>query len=179
MRNHRHYQLGNAECFKRILLFFLIGFFIGGIFYYLFQASFENLEQNLTIWSRTEQTVIPLLRSFWQHGKYLLLLWVFSMNSLSWLYQKGFTIYTGIRNGFLLMFFIYSKGIFGIIIYLISLLPHGILFMLLYLYLFLLQSQNRQSKQRATRWILVLLVFITACVLEVKINLVWMEAILK
>ena len=39
MRRHRHSQLGNSEYLQKIILFFLIGFFVGAVFYYFFQHS--------------------------------------------------------------------------------------------------------------------------------------------
>lgn len=183
MRRHRHNQLGNAEELQRIFLFFLIGFFLGAVFYYIFQHSFETLkkqlEENLTLWSQEESSSLTLFaKSLWQHGKYLLLLGIFSIGTLKKVYLKMFTCYTGLRNGFLLMFFLYAKGAFGILVYLISLIPHGVLLAPLYLYLFSVANENRQDKRHVTRWICVILVFITACGLEVKVNLPLMEALL-
>ncbi len=45
MRRHRHSQLGNSEYLQKIVLFFLIGFFIGAVFYYFFQHSFEGIRK--------------------------------------------------------------------------------------------------------------------------------------
>ena len=70
MRRHRHNQLGNAEELQRIFLFFLIGFFLGAVFYYIFQQSFEELkkqlEDNLTLWSQEESSSLTLFaKSLW------------------------------------------------------------------------------------------------------------------
>lgn len=183
MRRHRHSQLGNTEYLQKILLFFLIGFFVGAVFYYFFQHSFEGirkqLEENLTLWSQEgESTSSLFVRSLWQHGKYLLLFGIFSLGVLKKAYQKIFVWYTGLRNGFLLMFFFYAKGAFGLVIYFISFIPHGLLFVPLYLYLFRMVNENRQDKHQVTRWFGIIFVFITACILEVKANLPIMEALL-
>lgn len=118
MRRHRHGQLGNSEYLQKILLFFLIGFFVGAVFYYFFQHSFEGirkqLEDNLTIWSQEGMdTSSVLVKSFWQHGKYLLLFGVFSLSVLKAAYPKVFVWYTGLRNGFLFLFFSMRKGHLG------------------------------------------------------------------
>lgn len=183
MRRHRQSQLGNTEYLQKILLFFLIGFFIGAVLYYIFQHSFADLskqmEYNLTLWTKEGESSWKLMfSSLWQHGKYLLLFAIFSAGPLKKLYQKLFTCYTGLRNGFLLMFFLCAKGAFGLLIYPVSLIPHILLFAPLYLYSFSAVNENRQDKRRITKWVMVILVFIVACVLEVKVNLPIMEAVL-
>lgn len=183
MRRHRYNQLREAEELQKTLLFFLVGFFLGAVFYYIFQQSFESLkkqlEDNLVIWSQEENSSMALfVKCLWQHGKYLLLFGIFSLGTLKNVYQKLFSWYTGLRNGFLFMFFLFAKGVFGILVYLVSFFPQGLLFVPLYLYLFSVVNENRQDKRHVTRWICVILVFITACGLEVKINLPLMEMIL-
>lgn len=183
MRRHRHNQLGNKEEIQKILLFFLIGFFIGAVLYYIFQNSFvslkKQLEDNLVLWSQDGESSLSLFgKSLWQHGKYLLLLGVFAIGPLAKVYQKAFTWYTGLRNGFLLMFFLYAKGAVGMLFYIISFIPHGLLLVPLYLYLFSVTNENRQDKHKVSRWICVILIFITACGLEVKVNLPLMETFL-
>ena len=98
MRRHRHSQLGNSEYLQKIVLFFLIGFFIGAVFYYFFQHSFEGirkqLEDNLALWSQEGKDGSSMfVKSFWQHGKYLLLFGVFSLSVLKEVYPKVFVWY--------------------------------------------------------------------------------------
>ena len=183
MRRHRHRQLGNTEYLQKIILFFLIGFFIGGSFYYIFQSSFNNicqrLEENLNIWTKDKaSTVILIGKNLWQHGKYFLLFFIFAIGPLANIYQKAFSIYTGIRNGFLLMFFLFAKGAFGLVVYFVSFFPQGLLFVPLYLYLFGDTNKSKQGRRQVIQWILILLVFVTACVLEVKVNLPIMKSVL-
>lgn len=183
MRRHRHSQLGNSEYLQKIILFFLIGFFVGAVFYYFFQHSFEGirkqLEDNLALWSQEGKDGSSMfVKSFWQHGKYLLLFGVFSLSVLKGVYPKVFVCYTGLRNGFLLLFFLYAKGAFGFVIYFVSLFPQALLFVPLYLSLFRIVKENRQDKHKLTRWFGIAFVFIAACLLEVKVNLPLMEALL-
>lgn len=183
MRRHRQSQLGNTEYLQKILLVFLIGFFIGAVFYYIFQHSFtdlsKQLEYNITLWTHEGDSSWKLLMSsLWQHGKYLLLFAIFSIGPLKKAYQKIFVWYTGLRSGFLLMFFLCAKGAFGLLLYPLSLIPHGLFLVPLYLYSFSTVNENRQDKGQITKWIIVILVYIAACVLEVKVNLPMMEALL-
>lgn len=183
MRRHRYGQSGKKEELQKIFLLYLIGFFIGAVMYYIFQQSFQELrkqlEDNLMFWSqRGENTMALLGKSIWQHGKYLFLFLVFMIGPLVNLYQNIFSWYTGVRNGFLLMFFLYARGGMGIVFYVFSLIPHVFLLVPLYLHLFLNKKENRQEKHKLLRWSCVILVFITACILEVKANLPLMEKFL-
>lgn len=180
MQKHQKRRLGNTDFLQKIVLFFLIGFFIGGTFYYIFQYSFSGvcarLESNLSFWTSEDASFSLLIgKSMWQHGKYLLLYLIFSMGPLVSIYQKVFSLYTGLRNGFLLMFFLYAKGIFGLVIYLLSFFPQGLLFVPMYCYLFQGKKQNRQTHSQILRWILIVFVFVIACVMEVKVNLPIMQ----
>lgn len=186
MNYHRrkyHNRLGNTDFLQRMVLYFLIGFFCGAVFYYSFQNSFggiqEQLERNITQWSVDGAPFFALFgKSLWNHGKYFVLLWILSVSRLSGGYQKLFTIYTGIRNGFLLLFFLFSKNLYGLILYLASLFPHLLLLAPLYLFSFSVIQEKRQVRHKGIFALLLLLVFGTACFLEVKCNLPLMGKIL-
>ncbi len=179
-------RIGKAGFFQRIILLFLIGFFFGALVYYIFQNSFrgllEQMEQNMVVWSAEYEMSAGMLQSLWSHGKYFLLLWILSASPIFLLYQSAFTIYTGIRNGFLLMFFIFGKGMRGILLYFASLFPHCLVFLLLYLFCFawILESKktDRQPKHKGMVYVAVTLVFFAACLLECRGNLPIMEALL-
>lgn len=182
-RRKHHNRLGNTEFLQRIILYFLIGFFCGAVFYYLFQNSFEGvkeqLEANVRKWSVADATLLSLLwQSIWSHGKYFVLLWILSVSRISGGYQKVFTLYTGIRNGFLILFFLYARGAYGILVYLASLFPHTLLFVPLYLFSFAVIQEKRQIKHKVMFGTALFLVFFTACLVEVKGNLPIMEAVL-
>lgn len=175
MRRRRYYQLEKVEYLQKIILLFLIGFFFGGCIYYFFQMSF----QNVCIQSeQKETTIVLMMKTIWQHGKYLILYFVFRATPVTKGYEKIFSLYTGIRNGFLFLFFLYENGIYGIIIYFLSLFPHGLLLLMLYVYLFLHTNKNKQERPQVVKWILVLLVFFAACIMEVKFNLPIMARVL-
>lgn len=185
MHHHRKYRnrLENTEFLQRIILYFLIGFFCGAVFYYLFQNSFdgvkEQLESNVQKWSASETSLLSLLwQSVWSHGKYFALLWILSVSRIKGGYQKVFTLYTGFRNGFLILFFLYARGAFGLLIYLASLFPHTLVFIPLYLYSFAMIQGKRQIRHRGLAVAAYAFVFCLACLLEVKCNFPIMERIL-
>lgn len=177
-------QSEKIRSLQKIALLFLIGFFFGAIFYYFFQNSFGELmnrtEDSLAGWSRGEYSfAYEYLQSVWNHGKYFALLWLLSVSRIAKLYQRLFTIYTGIRNGFLVLFFVFGKGSRGILLYLASLFPHCLVLLPLYLFSFSWINESRHQKHRIPVYFLLTLVFLTACLLECKCNLPIMEAVLQ
>ena len=182
-RRRRHNRLGNTEFLQRIVLYFLIGFFCGAVFYYSFQNSFggmqSQLEKNVSAWSPDKSPFYILFgKSLWNHGKYFLLLWLLSVSRIRGGYQKIFTIYTGVRNGFLMLFFLFAKNLYGLVLYLASLFPHILLLAPLYLFSFSVIQEKKQPRHKSLFVIGLLLVFGTACFLEVKCNLPLMGMLL-
>lgn len=119
------------------------------------------------------------LQSLWSHGKYFSMLWILSVNHRAErVYQNGFTVYTGLRSGFLLLFFLMGKGGRGILCYLASLFPHGILLAPLYLFSFLWQTEGGRKERRGMVYVGIAAVFLIACLLEVKVNLPLMGKVL-
>ncbi|MCH5252370.1 MAG: stage II sporulation protein M [Lachnospiraceae bacterium] len=180
-------QIRKTGFLQKILLLFLIGFFFGALVYYIFQNSFsglmEQMEQNMIGWSGEGYEMSNgFLQSLWNHGKYFFLLWLLSVSPVFLLYQSAFTVYTGIRNGFLVMFFIFGRGLRGIFLYFASLFPHCIVFLILYLFCFAWIRESKktdsQPKHKGFVYIAVTLVFLAACLLECKGNLPLMETLL-
>ena len=173
-RNSRGRKAGFLQ---QTALLFLIGFFAGAVFYTLFQNSFsdlmEQLEGNMVSWQGREYRFwYEYLQSLWSHGKYFALLWILSVNVRARrVYQRGFTVYTGIRNGFLLLFFLMGKGGRGVLLYLASLFPHAVLLAPLYLFSFLWQNESGKKEHRGMVYVGVTVLFLAACLLEVKVNL--------
>lgn len=184
MRKRENSRLGKTGFLQRIALLFLIGFFIGALFYYIFQNSFSGLmkqmTQNVTNWSAGQHsTGYELLSCLWNHGKYFALLWLLSVNNrVCRVYQTIFTMYTGLRNGFLLLFFIFGRGVKGILLYLVSLFPHCLLLLPLYLFSYLLINESRKREHKGIVCVGIVLVFFAACLLEIKCNLPIMGALL-
>ncbi len=169
---------------RRLVLCFLIGFFIGVLFYYFFRQSFfslnEQLAEHVEQWKTGGDALwIVFLKIAWNHGKYFVLIWIFAVNpSVETMYQWFFCAYTGVRNGFLLLFFLMNRGLKGIFLYGVSLFPQALVFLPLYLCCFAWVQKNRH--QRNERWmpVLFLLFFLSACYLEAKCNLPLMERFL-
>lgn len=176
-------QKEKLRSLQRIALFFLIGFFFGAIFYYYFQNSFEGImkqmEEGVSGWSGEEYSFsYEFLQSLWNHGKYFVLLWLLSVSRISKAYQTAFTVYTGVRNGFLVLFFVFGRGLKGILLYLASLFPHCLILLPLYLFSFSWINESRTQKHRIPVYIFIVLMFLTACFLECRCNLPIMEAVL-
>lgn len=168
---------------QKVTLLYLIGFFFGAIFYYVFHNSFEELliqmESSLAGWSGGEHSFgYVFLQSVWNHGKYFALLWLLSVSRIAKIYQRVFAVYTGIRNGFLLLFFVFGKGGWGILMYLASLFPHCLLLLPLYLFSFSWINEKRHPRHRFPVYLMIVVLFFAACFLECKCNLPIMEAIL-
>ena len=184
-KHHRtnHNRLLNREFLQMISLCFLIGFLCGAVFYYCFQNSFREilqatLENNTKTWTKETAFFTEWFRSLWNHGKYFALIWLLAISPAGPVSQKIFVVYTGIRNGFLFVFFLYAKSAFGIIVYFASLIPQVFLLAPLYLFLFYATTENRQPKRGKITIVLMIFTFITACLIEVKWNLPLMKKIL-
>lgn len=184
-KQHRmnYSRLGSREFLQKIFLCFLIGFFFGALFYYFFQNSFNEslqavLNYNRKTWDKEVSFVAKWFRCLWNHGKYLGLLWILSVSPIGVVSQRIFVVYTGIRNGFLFVFFLYAKSVFGVVLYLASLFPQVLLFVPIYLTLFYETTQNRQLKHGKIRIVFMILAFLTACLVEVKWNYPLMKKIL-
>ncbi len=169
---------------QRVCLFYLIGFLVGAFFYYFFQNSFaalgEQMGQNAESWVQNGHAFAhDMLYSLWNHGRFFLLLWVLSVNRRASLwYQLLFAAYTGLRGGFLLLFFIFKEGARGILYYGASLFPQALLFAPLYLFCCYYIVEIRQGEHRGVVYALAALVFAAACFLEARCNLPLMENIL-
>lgn len=115
-KHHRtnHSRLLNREFLQKISLCFLIGFLCGAVFYYCFQNSFREilqatLENNTKTWTKETALFTEWFRSLWNHGKYFALIWLLAISPAGPVSQKIFVVYTGIRNGFLFVFFYMPK----------------------------------------------------------------------
>ena len=117
-------------------------------------------------------------KSLWNHGKYFVLLWILAVSRISEGYQKVFTLYTGVRNGFLMLFFLFAKNLYGLVLYLASLFPHILLLAPLYLFSFSVIQAKQPPRHQSLFVIGLLLAFGTACFLEVKCNLPLMGMLL-
>jgi hypothetical protein len=74
--------------------------------------------------------------------------------------------------------FLYAKSAFGIVVYFASLIPQFFLLAPLYLFLFYVTTENRQLKRGKITIFLMIVTFLTACLIEVKWNLPLMKKIL-
>ena len=168
---------------QRIILLFFIGFFIGALFYYMFQKSFVDLMEQMTVnmksWSLKNSLWYEYIKILWNHGKFFLLLWLLSVNKkVCYWFQSIFTLYTGLRNGFLLLFFIFFKGMGGVALYFASLFPHCLILTPLYLFSFYLINENRQREYKVGVLVVLFFLFLVACFIEMKCNLPMMERLL-
>ena len=150
-KHHRtnHSRLLNREFLQKISLCFLIGFLCGAVFYYCFQNSFREilqatLENNTKTQTKETALFTEWFRSLWNHGKYFALIWLLAISPAGPVSQKIFVVYTGIRNGFLFVFFLYAKSAFGIIVYFASLITGAVIS-------FLVLCDNRKQAAKARK----------------------------
>lgn len=179
---NRHNRQEYTDNRQKIILGFLVGFFVGAVLYYLFQKSFitlkSQLENNVLQWENKEPFRDIFLRTLWFHGKYYILFWVMAVGRWKRVYQNLFIAYTGFRNGFFMMFLFFTYGIKGFAIVFVSNFPQCMLFVPLYWYSMFLINQKRQSKHRISTVVVLILVFTAACFIEVKANLPIMAMLL-
>jgi hypothetical protein len=135
---------------------------------------FEN-----SLASFSEQTYplsYKMVQAIWNHGRFFLLLWFLSFTRINQLYQSLFLLYTGFRNGFLILFFILGKGLYGIVLYLASLFPHSLLLIPLYLFSFAwIKERGHHREHKPVVVIVLVITFFAACFLEAKYNLALMQ----
>jgi stage II sporulation protein M len=173
--------MGKSNYIHSVLLLFLIGFFLGAVFYYLFQNSFSELinpfQHSLSSVSEEDYSLsYKMLQAIWNHGRFFLLFWLLSFTRIHRIYQALFLLYTGFCNGFRILFFVLGKGLMGIVWYLASLFPQSLLLVPLYLFSFLLVGER--ERQRKHKWFLclgMLIVFFAASFLEARYNLSIMQ----
>lgn len=160
---------------KKAVLFFLAGFFAGGILNYLCRKSaggeFSKMEENLVLWaSQTQDFWQAFLFLFWERGKVFSVLWLAGYTKIYRIYIRAFITYAGIQAGFLLTFFIMLRGVKGVVLWLASGFPHLLLLLPLYLYSFYRIFERRRGKIMPAL-LLVVLVFAASCVLEARVNI--------
>jgi hypothetical protein len=104
------------------------------------------------------------------------LFWLLSFTRIQAIYQSLFLLYTGFCNGFRILFFVLGKGIWGMVWYLASLFPQGLLFVPLYLFCFAwIKEKDWQRKHKYLVYTAIVIVFFAACFLEAKYNLAVMQ----
>lgn len=159
---------------KKAVLFFLAGFFSGGILYYLCQEpageALAALEENMVLWAAEEKEFFQVfLFILWERMKVFAVLWLAGYTKIYKAYIGAFLIYTGIQSGFLLTFFIMVRGSRGILYWLASGFPHLLLLAPLYVYSFYRFYERKREKQMPAI-LFIVICFITACFLEAKFN---------
>lgn len=159
---------------KKMLLLFLIGFFSGGILVFICQSSIHeymvNLEHQFQNWVQKEEATwqrIPAV--IWERGKCYLFLWLVGITRYGAAGIVVAILYIGLQVGFLAMYFIILKGWKGILIWLASGLPHGLMLAPLYVYSFYYIGSKRWEKHPG-KLIVMIIVFVLACILEAVLN---------
>ena len=154
-KHHRtnHSRLLNREFLQKISLCFLIGFLCGAVFYYCFQNSFREilqatLENNTKTWTKETALFTEWFRSLWNHGKYFALIWLLAISPAGPVSQKIFVVYTGIRNGFLFVFFYMQKCIWH---HCLLCQSDSTSLLLAPLYLFFVLCDNRKQAAKARK----------------------------
>lgn len=160
---------------KKAVLFFLAGFFSGGILYYLCQKpageALAQMEENMVVWAAEEQGFFQaLFFILWERGKVFSVLWLAGYTKIYKLYVAAFLAYVGMQSGFLLMFFVTLRGAKGILYWLAAGCPHILFLVPLYVYSFYRIFERRREKAMPAV-LLILLVFVVSCFLEARINI--------
>lgn len=159
---------------KKAVLFFLAGFFSGGILYYLCQKpageALAHMEENMLLWAMEEQDFVQaLLFIIWERAKVFSVLWLAGYTKIYKFYIRAFIVFAGIQSGFLLTFFVMLRGTKGVLFWMITGVPHLFFLVPLYIYSFYRILERRREKQMPAV-IMILFVFVLSCVLEARIN---------
>ena len=103
---------------KKLLYGVGLSFLAGAMFYLFFRQSFRDvyneIGSSMTKWQQEKGIMAELYHSLWNHGKFFVILWILSVNrtAVRW-YIRLFLGFTGIRNGFLFLFFVMNRGWMG------------------------------------------------------------------
>lgn len=164
---------------KKAVLFFLTGFFSGGILYYLCQGpagdALAALEESMSVWASGEQEFVQaLLFVLWERGKTFCVLWLAGYTKIYKAYICAFLVYVGLHSGFLLTFFVVIRGTRGILYWLVSGCPQLLAFIPLYIYSFYCIFERRK-RGMAPAVILIAVCFLVGCLLEAKWNVPLMQ----
>lgn len=160
---------------KKAVLFFLAGFFSGGILYYLCQKPagelLAQMEENMVLWAAKEQDFFQaLFFILWERGKVFSVLWLAGYTKIYKVYSAAFVAYVGMQSGFLLMFFVMLHGVRGLLYWLAAGCPQMLFLVPLYIYSFYRIFERRREKA-VPAVLLILFVFALSCFLEAKINI--------
>lgn len=159
---------------KKAVLFFLAGFFSGGILYYLCQEpaadALASLEENMVLWAEEETEFVQvLLFVLWERGKVLSVLWLAGYTKIYKAYICAFLVYVGMQSGFLLTFFVVFRGTKGLLYWLVSGFPHLLLLAPLYVYSFYRIFERKREKVMPAL-LFIVVCFVVSCVLEARFN---------
>ncbi len=162
-----------------MILLFLLGFFFGTLFYWIFRNSFYQELREINQLAVTAQS--PSWKAFlfiaWEQTKTYGLLWVLSSTPLKIPYIVWIILYKGFTNAFIFSFFIMEYGWYGIRLIVCYELPHGPVFLLIYLLTFAKIEKENHNKRL---WLILVSLYVAlmlACFLEIHFNIPWMKAL--
>ncbi len=160
---------------KRAVLLFLAGFFFGGILYYLCQEpaaeSLASMEEKMAVWAG-ENTDFwkSLLFIIWERGKVFSLLWLIGYTKLYKGYILVFITYVGMQSGFMLTFFLVTRGVKGLLHWTVLGTPQVLFLVPLYVYSFyyIFERRRKKAAPAAVFW---KFVFLFCGIFEAKVNM--------
>ncbi len=172
-------MLKSQSKIKQLILLFVLGFFFGAVFYYLFQKSYmdtlQQMDAGAANWASKDTSFIRLfLYSLYEHGKYFILLWLLSVTKLAVPGIVVFTVYRGFGLGFLFSFFMNLHGAKGFMFFFGSLFPHMLLFLPMYIFFFAFIHRGKKEKQNLV-FLMLTAALVMACFMEVYFNIPMMK----
>lgn len=159
---------------KKGVLFFLAGFFLGGILYYMCQEPMkqllETMKQDMALWASEEQNFLQAyLFVIWERGKVLFIVWLAGFTKIYKAFCGAFLSFCGMQTGFLLLFFFSLYGTKGVLLWLSSGVPQLFVYIPLYLFSFYRIFERRREKNMPSL-LFVFVFFLFGCFLEAKFN---------
>ena len=119
---------------RKAVLFFLTGFFSGGILYFLCNDAaadlYEELWQNIKNWMREESPFLSnFLYSLWKRGKVAFIIFLAGNTRWNKNVFRAFVVWEGAKAGFFMTIFCHSMGVRGFFSCVAMGIPHMFLFL--------------------------------------------------
>lgn len=126
---------------RKAVLFFLTGFFSGGILYFLCNDAaadlYEELWQNIKNWMREESPFLSnFLYSLWKRGKVAFIIFLAGNTRWNKNVFRAFVVWEGAKAGFFMTIFCHSRGVRGFFSCVAMGIPHMFLLVPAYVIFF-------------------------------------------
>lgn len=155
---------------RKAVLFFLTGFFSGGIVYFLCNEAaadaYEELWQNVKQWMQEEQPFFSsLMFALWKRGKVAGILFLAGNTRWNQNIFRAFVVWEGVKAGFFMTIFCFHMGIRGILGCVAMGIPHMFLFVPAYV-IFMYGCLEKKRKYKKGITAVFFIMILAGCVVQ-------------